>query len=90
MFGACRGLTSLDLSNFDTSNVTHIKQMFRNCRGLTTIYVGDKWSTDTNKIVDTGSEMFLGCNNLPNFGGGTNFMYATTTDKGGYLTYKGA
>lgn len=90
MFGACRGLTSLDLSNFDTSNVTHIKQMFRNCRGLTTIYVGDKWSTDTSKIVDTGSDMFLGCNNLPNFGGRTDFMYARTTDKGGYLTYKGA
>lgn len=91
MFGSCKGLTSLDISNFDTSKVTKTSYMFRNCSGLTTIYVGDKWSTDTSKIVDTGREMFSGCNNLPGFGGHrTDFMSATTTDKGGYLTYKQA
>lgn len=91
MFNVCRGLTSLDLSNFDTSKVTHIKEMFRACMGLTTIYVGNKWKTDTKGIVDSGSNMFQECKNLPGYDGGhTNFMYARTTDKGGYMTYKGA
>ena len=90
MFIGCRGLTSLDISNFDTSNVTDMSSMFRLCSGLTTIYVGDKWSTD--KLTPHYSEkMFFACEKLPGFSSSkTDITAATTTDKGGYLTYKGA
>ena len=37
MFGHCRNLTSLDLSNFDTSKVTNMIWMFYKCYNLTTI-----------------------------------------------------
>ena len=37
MFLYCSGLTSLDLSNFDTSSVTNMDSMFYNCLMLTTI-----------------------------------------------------
>ena len=37
MFNGCRGLTSIDLSNFDTSNVTSMNYMFNACSGLTSI-----------------------------------------------------
>ena len=37
MFYHCDSLTSLDLSNFDTSNVTEMGEMFYYCHNLTTI-----------------------------------------------------
>ena len=37
MFSYCLGLTSLDLSNFDTSSVTNMEWMFSFCSKLTTI-----------------------------------------------------
>ena len=46
---------SLDLSYFDTSNVTDMGFMFYNCNVLTTIYVGNKFTTDK---VTSSSNMF--------------------------------
>ena len=37
MFSGCRGFTSLDLSSFNTSNVTNMNWMFANCKGLTNL-----------------------------------------------------
>ena len=37
MFYACSKLTSLDLSNFDTSKVTKINDMFFSCSVLTSL-----------------------------------------------------
>ena len=34
MFYKCSSLTSLDISDFDTSNVTYMHSMFRNCSSL--------------------------------------------------------
>ena len=34
MFGSCSNLTSLDVSNFDTSNVTSMSYMFDSCSKL--------------------------------------------------------
>lgn len=34
MFASCTGLTSLDLTNFDTGNEKYMKQMFNNCSSL--------------------------------------------------------
>ena len=47
--------TTLDLSNFNTSNVTDMGYMFYNCKTLTTIYVGNKFTTDK---VTSSSNMF--------------------------------
>ena len=44
MFGGS-GVSSLDLRNFDTSNVKDMIGMFEYCGNLDTICVGDKWST---------------------------------------------
>ncbi len=43
MFSRCYKLTSLDLSSFNTSNVTDLTEMFRGSAALLTIYVGDGW-----------------------------------------------
>uniref|UniRef100_UPI0025F6A9D1 BspA family leucine-rich repeat surface protein n=1 Tax=Ruminococcus sp. TaxID=41978 RepID=UPI0025F6A9D1 len=61
--------SSLDLSSFDTSNVTDMSEMFSNCRTLETIFVGDGWSTES---VISSSDMFLECENLRG-GAGTEY-----------------
>ena len=37
MFEGCRSLTSLDVSSFDTSNVTDMSEIFKGCSSLTTL-----------------------------------------------------
>ena len=54
MFRNCNGLTSLDLSNFDTSNVTSMNWMFYNCNYLTSL---DLSNFDTSNVT-TMSYMF--------------------------------
>ena len=60
MFNGCSGLTSLDLSNLDTSNVTDMYRMFYNCSGLTSL---DLSNFDTSKVTNMGG-MFQGCYGL--------------------------
>ena len=61
MFYGCNNLSSLDLSGFDTKNVTSMNEMFGYCRKLKTIYVGDNWATDN---VTSSYSMFYDCNDL--------------------------
>ena len=61
MFSRCSSLTSLDLSSFNTANVTNMSEMFDGCSGLTTIYIGNGWSTEA---VTNGGNMFTDCVNL--------------------------
>jgi surface protein len=58
MFLECSGLTSLDLSSFNTAKVTDMGYMFDFCRNLETIYVGNDWST---AAVTNSSGMFSNC-----------------------------
>ena len=60
MFNDCNKLTSLDLSNFDTSNVTNMTSMFNNCRALTSLDVSN---FNTSKVTDMSS-MFMSCRAL--------------------------
>ena len=60
MFYNCAGLTSLDLSGFDTSNVTDMNGMFCDCSGLTSL---DLSGFDTSKVSDMGS-MIRRCSGL--------------------------
>lgn len=60
MFSYCDKLTSLDVSNFDTSKVTNMNYMFFNCSGLTSL---DLSSFNTSNLTNM-SEMFGGCSGL--------------------------
>ena len=88
MFNGCSNLTTLDLSNFDTSNVTRMEAMFANCSKLETIYASQKFNTDK---VEAGLSMFSGCYVLKG-----NISFSSYTDKSlkmanleGYFTLKG-
>ena len=60
MFRCCYSLTTLDVSNWDTSNVTDMHWMFEACRSLTTLDVSN-W--DTSKVIGM-ADMFKGCYSL--------------------------
>ena len=60
MFSGCSGLTSLNLSNFNTSQVTDMSYMFSDCSGLTRL---DLSSFYTWYVTDM-SGMFSGCSSL--------------------------
>ena len=62
MFLGCKNMTSIDLSKFNSKNVTNISAMFRDCNNLTNI---DLSNFDTKNVTDM-SGMFYGCNNLTN------------------------
>ena len=75
MFGNCSSLTSLDLGSFNTSNVTTMQRMFDMDLLLTTIYVGDGWSTEK---VTEGNNVFRDCFSL--VGGAGTIYDANHTD----------
>ena len=60
MFSNCSSLTSLDLSSFDTSNVTDMSNIFSNCSSLINLDLSD---FDTSKVTDM-SDMFSNCSSL--------------------------
>ena len=60
MFENCSGLTSLDLSNFNTANVTDMNGMFSGCSGLTSL---DLSSFNTVNLTNMNG-MFSGCSGL--------------------------
>ena len=50
MFGSCSSLTSLNLSNFDTSKVVGVSNMFNGCVNLKTITMIGCGQTTIDKI----------------------------------------
>jgi surface protein len=60
MFNNCCSLSSLDLSNFNTSNVKVMGEMFSGCSNLTSL---DLSSFRTEKVEDM-SGMFNNCSRL--------------------------
>ena len=60
MFAYCSGLTSLDLSGFDTSAVTSMDSMFYSCSGLTSLDL----SGFNTSAVTSMSSMFYSCSGL--------------------------
>ena len=75
MFSGCESLTSLDLSSFDTRNVTNMDRMFCSCKSLTSL---DLSSFDTKNVTNMDG-MFIFCNsmtrlNLSNFSINGNFQ----------------
>ncbi len=62
MFYGCSNLTSVDFSNFDTSQVTDMVEMFYGCSNLTSV---DFSSFDTSHVTNM-SCMFRFCTSLTN------------------------
>ena len=60
MFAKCIYLINLDLSNFNTENVTNMNGMFYGCENLKNI---DLSNFNTENVIDMGS-LFDGCKNL--------------------------
>ena len=60
MFAYCSGLTSLDLTGFDTSAVTSMSHMFYSCSGLTSLNLT---GFDTSAVTSM-SHMFESCSGL--------------------------
>ena len=60
MFVDCFSLSRLDLSNFNTANVTSMSSMFCCCSSLTSIDMSNFNTTNVTKMYD----MFYGCYNL--------------------------
>lgn len=90
MFAACPALETLDISNFNTSTVTEMRQMFSGCTNLTTIKIGTGWDT-SNVTEENSNNMFYNCSAIVGEDGttynssNTNKNYAHA-DAGGYLT----
>ena len=60
MFFRCCNITSIDLSNFDTSEVVNTTSMLFSCEKLTSI---DLSSFDTSNVIGMAA-MFYDCSNL--------------------------
>jgi surface protein len=60
MFNDCSSLSELDLSNWNTINVSNMSYMFNDCSSLSEL---DLSNFDTSNVNDMSS-MFYGCNNL--------------------------
>ena len=60
MFQGCTNLTTVDASDWDTSNVTSMERMFSSCRSLTELDLSD---LNTSQVTNM-QNMFSGCSNL--------------------------
>lgn len=60
MFNDCPGLTSIDLSNFNTKKVTDMSNMFSGCTGLTSLDVN---ALNTANVTNMAA-MFKSCSGL--------------------------
>ena len=88
MFYNCKGLTTLDVSSFNTEAVEDVSDMFHDCESLTTIYCDETWTTEMS------INMFKNCKNIKGGTDGTvtydderiDIMMANPTT--GYFTKK--
>ena len=60
MFSECENITEIDLSNFDTTNVTDMAKMFNNCKNLVEINFEN---INTSKVENMNA-LFQDCQNL--------------------------
>lgn len=79
MFQYCSGLASLDLSSWDTSNVTDMSYMFYDCNNLTSFGDISNWNVSN---VTNMFEMFCSCHALTSLGDLSNWNVSNVTDMG--------
>ena len=63
MFKGCKLLTSIDLSNFVTSNMINMDNMFEGCESLEFIDFSNLDLTNVRNIENVDN-IFINCNNL--------------------------
>ena len=93
MFYGCSGLTSLNVSNFNTVNVTAMDEMFYGCSGLTSLDVSNFNTSNVTAMYG----MFYGCNGLATIYAGdgwntdkvttSNYMFTSCTNLKGAISY---
>ena len=81
MFFCCQGLTSLDVSGFDTSNVTHMGFMFSRCDDLTSLDVS-RFNTINVTMMDY---MFNGCADLTTIYVSSSFVTTNVSNSESYM-----
>ena len=62
MFLGCKNMINIDLSKFNSKNVTNMSAMFRDCNNLTNINLSN---FETRNVINMNS-MFCDCKNLTN------------------------
>ena len=62
-FSMSSSLTSLDLSGWNMSNVTNMRNMFRDCSSLTSLDISG-WNTENFTDINKYQFMFRSCTNL--------------------------
>jgi surface protein len=82
VFAGCSGLTGIDLSAFNTSNVTNMNGMFSGCSDLKTL---DLSNFNTGNVTDM-SNMFNGCSSLTAISVGDDWSTASVTSSAGMFT----
>ncbi len=75
MFEGCNSLTSIDLSGFDTSNVTNMSEMFEECSSLTGVDLSG-WNTSN---VTNMYGMFWNCSSLTTIYASSSFVTGGAT-----------
>ena len=75
MFSSCRGLTSLDVSNFSTAKVTAMRSMFYGCSGLTSLNLSNFNTSNVTAMYG----MFQSCSGLTSLNL-SNFNTSNVTD----------
>ena len=83
MFNGLNGLSSIDISSFDTSNVTDMEWMFYSCSSLTSLNLGDNF--DTSNVTNM-SYMFYACSSLTSLDLGDNFDTSNVTTMTGMFS----
>ncbi len=83
MFVGCHKLTSLNVSKFNTTEVTDMRDMFEDCYALTSL---DLTNFDTGKVKDM-LFMFYGCSALTTIYASNKFVTDKVTDNGSKMFY---
>jgi len=82
MFYQCNALTSVDVSHFNTANVTAMNWMFQDCYNLTRL---DLSSFNTAKVTSM-TYMFEDCSSLTTIYTGSGWSTEAVTSSGGMFT----
>ena len=82
MFAYCQKLTSINVSNFNTSNVTDMNGMFAYCQKLTSLNVNN---FNTSNVTNM-SAMFFGCSNLTKIIVGSKWIINSGTNTNGMFS----
>ena len=79
MFDSCSSLTSLDVTHFNTANVTDMHYMFSNCVALTSLYLTN---FNTEKVTYMYG-MFSSCSSLTTIYASSKFVTTQVSNSSG-------